>query len=116
MSRKRFTEREVLETLIVQGINLKCYRCKEPMMLPADIEREHLTEVALGGLDVPRNCVYSHVDCHAKITNGTRATSAGSSKQRIAKVKRLRNPRPSKRPMPKSHRKLQSRPFQKKTK
>lgn len=27
--------------------------------------------------------------CHAKITNGTKATTAGSSKHKIAKIKRI---------------------------
>ena len=117
MSRKRFTEREVIETLIRQGVTIGCYRCKRIFEAlecrDRTIEREHLSEIALGGFDGPTNCVYSHRDCHAKITNGTKATTAGSSKQRIAKVRRLQNPRKSKRPMQKSHRKLQSRPFQK---
>jgi hypothetical protein len=113
MSRKRFSEREVLETLIVQGVLLRCYRCKKPMMLPADIEREHLVEIALGGLDVPRNCVYSHAACHAIITDGTKATTAGSSKQRIAKVRRILADKPSRNPMKKTGRKIPSRPFPK---
>jgi hypothetical protein len=53
-------------------------------------EREHLHEVKLGGPDIPENCRYSHAKCHAIVTNGTKATTAGSSKQRIAKVKRIR--------------------------
>jgi hypothetical protein len=76
-------------------------------------EREHLHEIGLDGPDTPANCRYSCSDCHSIITNGKKATSAGSSKQRIAKVKRLRNPKPSRHPMPKSARKIPSRPFQK---
>lgn len=138
MSRKRFSELQVLETLAWQGIFVTCHRCKEPffvynlntlsdaitaaalgqhvMHMARKPEREHLHEYALGGPDEPANCRYGCSECHAIITNGTKATSAGSSKQRIAKVKRLINPRKSKHPMPKSKRKMPSRPFQKRVK
>lgn len=108
MTRKRFTEREVIETLAWQGVFVTCFRCKKPfyeqqgdgcLYRVLDPEREHLLEIALDGADKPFNCRYSCSGCHAIITNGTKATSAGSSKQRIAKVRRLQNPKPSKRPM-----------------
>ncbi len=125
MTRKRYSERQVLETLAWQGIFVCCYRCGEPFWIEAgegclyrqlDPEREHLHEVALDGPDIPANCRYSCSNCHNLITNGTKATSAGSSKQRIAKVKRLQNPEASKRPMKSSGRKMPSRPFQKRSK
>ncbi len=119
MTRKRFTEREVIETLAWQEIYVPCFRCGVPFYTPApdggmwnltdDIEREHIHEIALGGPDTPKNCRYSCGPCHDRVTNGTKATSAGSSKQRIAKVKRLRGEtctRPS--------RKIPSRPFPRK--
>lgn len=98
MRRKRFNETQVIETLANQGIFVACYRCGEFFFARDQhgyvkrlrkIEREHLHELALGGADAPHNCRYSCGQCHAKITNGTKATTAGSSKQRIAKVKRL---------------------------
>lgn len=108
--RRRFTEREVLETLVICGEFLRCFRCREPLD-PKTAEREHLLEVALGGPDVPANCAYSCADCHLVITNGTKATTAGSSKQRIAKVKRIRaggrkrkGPKIKSRPFPKAQR------------
>lgn len=135
MTRKRFSEREVLEALAWQGIFVTCHRCKEQffvynlntlsdaftaaalgqrvMHMAKKPEREHIHEYKLGGPDTPANCRYSCSECHSKITNGTKATSAGSSKQRIAKVKRLLNPKPSKRPMQENGRKMQSRPFPK---
>lgn len=125
MTRKRWSERDVIETLAWQGIIVTCFRCGEPFVeFPATFafrwlrlpEREHIHELKLGGQDAPFNCRYSCKECHSKITNGTKATSAGSSKHRIAKVKRLRNPKPSKHPMKSSGRKLQSRPFQKRQK
>lgn len=99
MSRKRFSESEVIETLAWQGIFVRCFRCRAPFYTPAPgggmfnlsdkIEREHIHEIALGGPDVPKNCRYSCAPCHKIITNGTNATTAGSSKQRIAKVDRI---------------------------
>lgn len=102
MSRKRFTERMVIETLHFCGIDVLCYRCKTTLQPGEKIEREHIEEIALGGLDDPVNCAYSHKACHAIVTNGTKATSAGSSKHRIAKTIRLaQGKRPSRHPMQK---------------
>lgn len=127
MSRKRFSEREVLETLAWQGVFVECFRCRQCffrinwttvnggsyiIIQALKAEREHLHEYKLGGPDTPKNCRYSCSECHSKITNGTKATTAGSSKQRVAKVRRLVNPKPSKRPMKSSGRKIPSRPFQ----
>ena len=114
MTRKRFSEGEVIRTLIYQGVIIPCYRCKVPFALTDDIEREHVTELALGGLDEWTNAAYSHRACHHKVTFGTKATTAGSSIQRVAKVRRLqRKDKPKmKRPWP-AGRKMLSRPFQK---
>jgi hypothetical protein len=88
MSRRRFTEREVLESLIRQGAVIPCKRCRIAFTLEdiPNIEREHIHEVALGGPDIPGNCAYSHGACHSTVTNGTPATTAGSSRNRIAKA------------------------------
>jgi hypothetical protein len=94
--RRRFSEREVIETLWHQGVNIPCRRCGQIIRPEArgtdgqfhiDVEREHIHEIALGGPDIPANCRYVHRVCHAQITNGTKATTAGSSKHRIAKTK-----------------------------
>lgn len=92
MRRKRFTEREVIETLVCQGAVIHCYRTREQItVLNVDrLEREHLHEIALGGADEPHNCAYSLKEAHAVITNGTKATTAGSSKHKVAKDRRLR--------------------------
>lgn len=108
MGRKRFSERWAIQTLLFQGADIACYRCKIAFEADDDIEREHILEIKLGGDDQPSNCAYSHKQCHARITNGTKATSAGSSKQRIAKVNRIRGGR-----KPKPKRKIPARPFQK---
>lgn len=124
-ARRRFSEREVIETLHCCGIDVLCYRCHKKLEPGQKIQREHITEIALGGADSPENCAYSHAECHAIVTDGTPATSAGSSKQRIAKVKRsgkmaVDKPPPGKRkskskkhPWVLRKRKMQSRPFPK---
>ena len=91
MARRRFTEREVLECLILQGARIKCFRCRLPFTREDTraAEREHRHEVALGGPDTVENCVFSHGDCHKVETFGTGATTAGSSIGRIAKTKRI---------------------------
>ena len=106
MTRAAFSERRVIETLIIQDAVICCYRCQSAFTIEdaKSVEREHLHELALGGENTPDNCRYSHRACHAKITNGTPATSAGSSKHRIAKVNRILNPK-----KPKGN--LRSRPF-----
>lgn len=108
MTRRRFTEKDVLHCLAWQGIFVTCYRCKQPFwevrkpsleecaagasmtgMISVPLrkpEREHLHEYGLDGPDSPANCRYSCSDCHKVITNGTKATTAGSSKNRIAKA------------------------------
>lgn len=93
MTRRRFTEREVIASLIHQGVEICCYRCGEAFTLDdarkgsvGNIEKEHLHEVELDGPDEPSNCRFSHQSCHDRITNGNGATTAGSSKHRIAKA------------------------------
>lgn len=113
VSRKRFSEMQVLQTLWFSGARVTCHRCRKILDPMDEIEREHILEIALGGEDEPHNCAYSHKLCHAIITNGTKATAAGSSKQRIAKIRRLQSPRKSKHPVKSSGKKLPSRPFPK---
>ena len=127
MTRKRFTEREVLETLAWQGVFVCCWRCGKPffelvleptpmpnvytdtIVMRLKPEREHVHEYALGGADRPFNARYGCAPCHSIATNGTKATSAGSSKQRIAKVRRILADKPSERPMQNSGKKMPKR-------
>lgn len=90
--RRPLREMEVLEELIVyQHAIIPCFRCR--IAFTADdvrarnIENEHLVEHELGGEDEPPNRRFSHKDpCHRTVTNGNGATTAGSSKNRIAKA------------------------------
>lgn len=93
MTRKRLTERQTIKTLVAQGAVIPCYRCRLAFEETSLIEREHVTPLALGGEDTPENWRFSHKECHALQTNGTKATSYGSDKHAIAKAKRLRKPR-----------------------
>lgn len=90
MSRRRFTEALVIETLYLRGVEVTCFRCGQPLRPTQKIEREHIVEIALGGADEPSNCAYSHKDCHHVVTNGSPSTTAGSSKNRIAKSRGTR--------------------------
>lgn len=89
-SRRQFREMEVLAVLIAQGSVIPCKRCRVAFtaadLAGKSIQKEHLHERALDGPDEPDNCAFSHTDCHLIITNGTGATTAGSSKNRIAKA------------------------------
>ncbi len=94
MPRKRATERQVIAVLLSQGAVIPCYRCKIALTAGEAVEREHVVPLALDGTDEPENWRYSHKECHARQTNGSRATSYGSDKHAIAKGKRLaRGPR-----------------------
>jgi hypothetical protein len=107
MSRKKFSESMVIATLWNCGIMVPCYRCKIALLPTDKIEREHVTEISLGGADDPTNCVYSHKACHAVVTNGRKHLRMGSSKHLKAKVDRILGltcTGPSK--------KIQGRPFQ----
>jgi len=91
--RRQFREIEVIETLVVhQFVPIPCFRCGVPFtaddVRTRNIQKEHLHELELDGPDQPFNCRYSHAaaPCHHTVTNGTKATSAGSSKNRIAKA------------------------------
>lgn len=125
MTRRRFSEKDTIRTLIHQGVEICCFRTGEPITLQnvTLLEREHLHERKLGGPDTPGNCRYSLKAAHHVVTNGTKATTAGSSKHRIAKSKRIvrectfkvKKRRPGAR-KPKSawpSRKMPSRPFPK---
>lgn len=85
--RKRLSMAEKIEILARQAI---CPACKEPLGSPACIEWHHPNELAISGDDSIENRVAMHKQpCHHIVTNGTKATTAGSSKHKVAKVDRL---------------------------
>ena len=89
MRRKRFSESEVVTILLQQGAKIRCPRCGQLILIGEVFEREHFHELALGGGDNIANSFFSHKACHAFVTNGGPATTAGSSKNKIAKTKRI---------------------------
>lgn len=104
----------MIETLIHQGIEIRDYRTKEVITLEdvLFLEREHLHEISLGGPDIPANCRYSLKASHHIVTNGTKATTAGSSKHRISKANRIaRGGKVVRRPMRAGARKIPRRPW-----
>ena len=78
MSRKRFSEREVIEALIRTGHEIRCYRTKEVITLETVrlLEREHVTPLKLGGADDPTNAAYSLSEAHKTQTKKDRAAFA----------------------------------------
>lgn len=90
--RRKFTEIEVVETLLHQGTIIICRHCKQPITLvdvrSGNVEKEHLHEIELDGPDQPFNCRFSHKarPCHATVTHGAPGVFAGSSRHRIAKA------------------------------
>lgn len=110
MSRKRASEGEVIDTLLQQGARVKCPKCGQLFLMGEKFQRHHFEEIApaIGGKDEVANWVYLHKDCHLIVTNGFKLNRAGSSKHKIAKVKRMAagGKKRKGRPIP-------SRPFQK---
>lgn len=88
-ARRRFSERQVLETLIHRGHEIRCFRTKEVLTLETVkfVEREHLVPRALGGSDLPENAAYSLKAAHAIVTNGKPHTKKDGDKHKIAMAK-----------------------------
>lgn len=78
MSRKRFSERQVIEALIRTGHEIRCYRTKAVITLETmkRLEREHVTPLKLGGADDPTNAAYSLSEAHKAQTKKDRAAFA----------------------------------------
>jgi hypothetical protein len=100
--RKAKTGKRVIESLLHQGAVIKCFRTGVLVTLANfnDLEAEHLVELGLkttdaekAAVDTPEYWRWSFSAAHAQITNGTKATTAGSSKARVAKAKRMEKAR-----------------------
>ena len=118
-TRRRLTERQVLEVLIVNhGAIIPCGICR--LALKAEdlryVERDHhrakhtYLDDELDAWEALNNQRYVHGlrdpnhDCHRRKTDGTKATTAGSDKHMAAKGRRLRGEN-----KPKRKAKIQSR-------
>jgi 5-methylcytosine-specific restriction endonuclease McrA len=106
--RRSETPAMVRRILFRQGV-VPCCLCGKRLKPEDKVIREHMHALALGGPDEEDNMGYAHEECAARKTNGTPATTYGSDKHAIAKVKRLRGETKQDRPK----RKIQSRGFDK---
>lgn len=93
--RRAPTPKQVLAALIHQGVKITCYRTGAPITLENlhRVQREHLVELGLfatdaekADRDTPEYWRFSLDDAHGIVTNGSPSTTAGSSKNRIAKA------------------------------
>jgi len=124
--RRAPTRAEQVDILLAQAV---CPGCGEWLESRDAIEWDHHPALALRtgvamfegvSANDPRYMRARHVDCHARKTNGTAATSYGSDRHAIAKTLRLENERAG-RPKTKARarkytwpsRPLPSRPFPK---
>lgn len=109
MKRPTITERMKVDCLLWLADSEAEVRCPEcgMMILPGQrIEWDHRHCLALDGPHVYENLRPVHYDpCHKQ--------KSARDVKALAKVRRLANPRPSKRPMKSSGKSLASRPFQK---
>jgi hypothetical protein len=110
--RRALSQSNFVRMLLNQGAVIPCGKCKRPITDPKNIEREHLNELAISRDDSVENQQLWHKKpCSHEKTNGTPATSLGSSKHIIAKIKRMTGQTKT---GPK--RKIPSRPFPKRAK
>ena len=112
MTRRATTVANMREMLLTQaydlGLPILCPLC-DMSILPGDKTiREHMHALGLGGLDTPDNWRLVHKPCARRKTIGTKATSAGSDTQLMAKHRRLTGKN-----KPKRTREIQSRGFDK---
>lgn len=103
-TRKRLTERQVLQVLIQQGAIIPCGICRLALKIEdvKYLERDHhrakhtYPDDEIEQWEALGNQRYVHGqrdpnhDCHRRKTDGTKATSAGSDKHMAAKGRRLR--------------------------
>lgn len=92
MKKRRYTSAKH-RAIILKRQNNRCRRC------PASLVRgnyhiDHIIPVSsvMGGRDTLKNKQALCIRCHERKTRGAGATTAGSDINRIAKVRRLRNP------------------------
>jgi hypothetical protein len=85
-ARKYISVKERLEVVVAQAT---CPACGERLGNLSNVRFDHIHALALGGADHVSNLRAIHVACHDVKTFGTRATTAGSDIQQIAKSRRL---------------------------
>jgi len=102
--RQAITPQMKIDCLISRSLTL-CWECKAQIFPGEKIEWDHIAALCHDGEHSYKNLRPLHEACHLEKTR--------RDIQANAKVKRLQNPKPSKRPMKSSGRKIPSRPFPK---
>ena len=87
MTRKKISAATKLAS-IYNWCSVECPKCKG-LFHSSWFEFDHMTPLALGGRDDATNIEPLCKACHAKKTNGTKATCASGDIHKIAKAKRL---------------------------
>lgn len=97
-TRRAGSWREILEALLHQGVKLFCWRTKARITFANLhlVEREHEPALCLfktweekRAADIPANWRFSLKAAHHVVTNGTKATTKGSTKGIAASMKRI---------------------------
>jgi len=102
--RKAITEKMKIKCLI-HRYSIGCGLCGLWLQVEDEIEWDHIHAICHNGPHEYINLRPVHAECHKRKT--------AQDIKANAKVKRLRNPKPSRRPMQPSGRKIPSRPFPK---
>lgn len=84
--RRRLSVTDKLSIMVRQSV---CPLCGARLGRIDDVDFDHEQALALGGEDINENMRAVHRTCHRVKTSGTKATTAGSDVQVIAKGKRL---------------------------
>lgn len=84
--RRRLSVTDKLLIMVRQSI---CPLCGDRLGSLSNVDFDHEQALALGGADTNENIRAVHRQCHRVKTSGTKATTAGSDVQVIAKGKRL---------------------------
>jgi hypothetical protein len=91
--RRALSQSDFVKMLLAQGAVIPCGYCRKAITDPKNIMREHLNPLAISDDDSVSNQQLWHKNpCSHEKTNGTKATSYGSDKHAIAKVKRMTKP------------------------
>ena len=84
--RRRLSVTDKLAIMVRQSV---CPLCGDRLGSLDGVDFDHTQALALGGEDINENIRAVHRQCHRVKTSGTKATTAGSDVQVIAKGKRL---------------------------
>lgn len=111
MKRKTETPAMVRRIMVAQGV-IPCCLCGKRLMPGDKLIREHKHALVLGGKDDEANMGYAHEECAKLKTSGPAHYSKGSDISNGAAIKRhQKGGKTIRHPMPKTNRKLQTKPF-----